>query len=58
MFDSSAWRAMAEAAAASVAASEGDAAGARARFETAASLYDGVGHTYWAERSRAQAAAV
>lgn len=58
MFESSAWQAMAESAAGSVAAAEGDAAGAQARFETAASLYDQIGHSYWADRSRAQAAAL
>jgi DNA-binding SARP family transcriptional activator len=57
MFDSSAWRAMAESAAGSVAAADGDPATARERFETAAGLYERVGHSYWAERSRAQAAA-
>jgi DNA-binding SARP family transcriptional activator len=56
MFESSAWSAMAESAAGSVAAAEGDPAEARARFEEAASLYDRIGHSYWAERSRAQAA--
>jgi hypothetical protein len=58
MFDSSAWGAMAESAAASVTAAEGGQAEARERFETAAELYDRIGHTYWADRSRAQAAEV
>jgi DNA-binding SARP family transcriptional activator len=58
MFDSSAWRAMAESAAGSVTASEGASEVARERFETAAGLYDRVGHSYWAQRSHAQAAAM
>ena len=57
MFDSSAWRAMAESAAGSVAASYGDSSAARKHFESAADLYDRVGHAYWARRSRAQAEA-
>jgi hypothetical protein len=56
LFDSSAWRAMAESAAGSVAAAEGDTVAARERFETAAASYGRVGHTYWAERSSRQAA--
>jgi hypothetical protein len=56
MFESSAWSAMAESAAGSLAAAEGAPAEARAHFEEAASLYDRIGHSYWAERSRAQAA--
>jgi DNA-binding SARP family transcriptional activator len=55
MFESSAWSAMAESAAGSVAAAEGAPAEARDRFERAAALYDRVGHSYWAGRSRAQA---
>jgi ATP/maltotriose-dependent transcriptional regulator MalT len=55
MFESSAWSAMAESAAGSVAAAEGAAAVACSRFENAASLYDRIGHSYWAERSQAQA---
>ena len=58
MFESSAWSAMAESAAGSVAAAEGAPAEARARFESAASLYDRVGHSYWAERSQTQASMV
>jgi DNA-binding SARP family transcriptional activator len=58
MFESSAWSAMAESAVGSVAAAEGEPAEARARFEEAAALYDRIGHSYWAERSQAQAAAV
>jgi len=57
MFESSAWSAMAESAAGSVAAAQGDRAEARSRFEEAAALYDCIGHTYWAERTRAQATA-
>ena len=56
MFESSAWSAMAESAAGSLAVAEGAPAEARGRFEEAASLYDRIGHSYWAERSRAQAA--
>jgi len=55
-FDSSAWRAMSESATASVAAVEGEPAAAREHFAAAASLYERAGHSYWAERSRAQAA--
>ncbi|HET7130161.1 MAG TPA: BTAD domain-containing putative transcriptional regulator [Gaiellaceae bacterium] len=58
MFESSAWSAMAESAAGSVAAAAGAQDEARARFDEAASLYDRIGHSYWAERSRAQATAV
>jgi ATP/maltotriose-dependent transcriptional regulator MalT len=58
MFESSAWSAMAECAAGSVAAAEGATAAARSRFEEAASLYDRIGHSYWADRARAQAAMV
>jgi tetratricopeptide (TPR) repeat protein len=56
-FDSSAWRAMAESAAASLAAAEGDALRAREHFETAASLYERAGQPYWTEWSRRQAVA-
>jgi ATP/maltotriose-dependent transcriptional regulator MalT len=55
MFESSAWSAMAESAAGSVAAAEGAPDEARTRFEEAASLYDRIGHSYWAERSQEQA---
>ena len=57
MFQSSAGSAMAESAAGSVATAEGAYTEARARFEEAASLYDRIGHSYWAERSRTQASA-
>jgi DNA-binding SARP family transcriptional activator len=57
MFDSSAWRAMAESASASVAAAEGDGALARERFATAAGMYERAGQPYWRERSLALAAA-
>lgn len=57
MFDSSAWWAMAESAAASVAAADGDSAHARERFEAAAGLYERAGQPYWLHRSREQAAA-
>jgi predicted negative regulator of RcsB-dependent stress response len=58
MFESSAWSAMAASAAGSVAAAEGATAEARTRFEEAASLYERIGHSYWAERSRMQASMV
>jgi tetratricopeptide (TPR) repeat protein len=58
MFESSSWRAMAASAAASLAAVEGEQPLARERFETAAGLYERAGHSYWAGRSRAQAAAI
>jgi DNA-binding SARP family transcriptional activator len=57
MFESSAWRAMAASAAASVSVAEGDTSAARARFESAAGLYQLAGQPYWLERSLAQAAA-
>jgi hypothetical protein len=57
MFDSSAWRAMAESASASVAAAEGDRAGARERFAAAAGTYERAGQPYWRERSLSLAAA-
>lgn len=57
MFESSAWRAMAESAAGSVAAAYGRTAEARDRFQTAADLYRRIGHSYWAERAQAQAQA-
>jgi hypothetical protein len=58
MFDSSAWRAMGESAAASIAAGSGDDAGARERHEAAAALYERAGQPYWMQRSLAHAAAV
>ena len=57
-FESTAWRAMAESAAASLAVAAGDRPGARQRFAAAAGLYERAGHSYWAERSLAQAAAI
>jgi hypothetical protein len=56
MFESSAWRAIAESAAGSVAAANERTADAGEHFQTAADLYQRVGHSYWAERSLAQAA--
>ena len=50
-FASSAWRAMAESAAASVSRLEGDRAGARGHFRTASELYVKAGQPFWAERS-------
>jgi hypothetical protein len=55
MFDSSAWRAMAESASASLAAAEGDGALARERFAAAAGMYERAGQPYWHERSLALA---
>jgi DNA-binding SARP family transcriptional activator len=57
LFESSAWRAMAESASASVAAAEGDSAQARERFAAAARLYQRAQQPYWSQRSLAQAAA-
>jgi DNA-binding SARP family transcriptional activator len=57
LFESSAWSAMAESAAGSVAAAEGAPAEARTHFERAALLYARIGHSYWAERSQRQASA-
>jgi DNA-binding SARP family transcriptional activator len=57
VFDSSAWGAMAESAAGSAAEAEGERAPAWAHFEAAAALYEQARQPYWAERSRAQAAA-
>jgi DNA-binding SARP family transcriptional activator len=54
-FSSSAWRAMAEAAAGSVRILEGDRADARDHFGTASELYAAAGQPFWAERSKRQA---
>jgi tetratricopeptide (TPR) repeat protein len=51
MFNSSAWRAMAEAAAGSLALAERDEARALRHFGTARDLYERAGQPYWAERS-------
>jgi DNA-binding SARP family transcriptional activator len=56
MFESSAWRAMAESAAASVAVLDGESDDARAGFAAAASLYERAGQPYWQRRSAGQAA--
>ncbi len=56
-FDSSAWRAMAEWAAASVARMEGEPTRAREHREAAAALFERAGQPYWMQRSLAQAAA-
>lgn len=53
-FKSSAWSAMAESAAASVAAAQGDLHAARQRLSSAAVLYDRAGHAYWTSRTLAQ----
>ena len=58
MFESSAWRAMAESATASLASAQGDATHAREHFESAAGLYERAHQPYWIDRSRAQAAAL
>jgi hypothetical protein len=50
MFASSPWQAMAESAAGSLAASEGDQTGARLRFAAARQLYERAGQPYWAAR--------
>jgi hypothetical protein len=57
LFSSAAWWAMAEAAAACVAAVEGERGRAPERFEAAAALYERARQPYWARRSRALAAA-
>jgi len=54
-FDSSAWRAMAEAAAAHAAAADGDQTRAHDHFDAAARLYACAEQPYWAARSHAQA---
>ncbi|GAB1822281.1 BTAD domain-containing putative transcriptional regulator [Herbidospora sp. RD11066] len=51
-FESSAWSAMAESAAGSVALIDGDHAKADAHFGAAAGLYDRAGHAHWAARTR------
>jgi ATP/maltotriose-dependent transcriptional regulator MalT len=56
-FASSAWRAMAESAAASVARASGEDAQARERFATAAGLYERSGQPYWVQRSLSLASA-
>jgi hypothetical protein len=50
MFNSSAWRAMAESAAGSVALAEGDERGALGHFDAARDLYQRAGQPYWAQR--------
>jgi DNA-binding SARP family transcriptional activator len=55
IFQSSAWSAMAESAAASVARADGDAEGAHARFGEAARLYERARQPFWAERSAGNA---
>lgn len=58
LFDSAAWRAMAQSAAASVASAEGETTRAREHFEAAAHLYERAGQPHWAQRSMGQSAAV
>jgi hypothetical protein len=48
---------MAESAAGSAAAADGNLTRARARFEAAATLYEKAGQPFWVARSRRQAAA-
>jgi hypothetical protein len=55
MFDSSAWRAMAESAEASAARARGDDARARERAASAAGLYERASQPYWRERALSQA---
>ncbi len=50
-FSSSAWKAMAESAAGSVSALDGDRVAARGHFASASELYSKAGQPYWAERS-------
>ena len=52
MFASSAWQAMAESAAGSLALAERDADGAYARFASAQELYARAGQPYWAQRAQ------
>jgi predicted negative regulator of RcsB-dependent stress response len=51
MFNSSAWRAMAESAEGSVAVAEGDERGALHHFDAARDLYERAGQPYWAQRT-------
>ena len=55
-FASSAWRAMSESAAGSLAQAHGDGGTARARHLAAGALFDRAGQPFWAARSRMQAA--
>jgi hypothetical protein len=57
-FESSAWSAMAESAAASAAVADGDLRMARQRFNSAAILYEKAGQSFWASRASAQLSAV
>jgi DNA-binding SARP family transcriptional activator len=56
MFDSSAWRAMADSAEASAARARGDDARAHERAASAAELYERAAQPYWRERALSQAA--
>jgi hypothetical protein len=56
LFASSAWRAMAESAAASVARANGDEPAAGKGFAAAAGLYERSGQPYWVQRSLTLAA--
>jgi len=51
MFESSAWRAMADSAAGSVAVADDDGPGAVRHFESARALYEKARQPFWAERS-------
>jgi len=58
MFQSSAWRAMAESADAAVKLAEHDEGGARALHALSESYFDAAGQPYWADRARARATEV
>ena len=55
-FGGSAWRAMADSAAAHAALAMGDTNSAHTHLINAAERYDSVGHVWWAQRCRGQAA--
>ena len=51
LFHSSAWRAMAESAAGSLAVADGNAQAAQQHFDAARDLYERAGQPYWSQRS-------
>ena len=51
LFHSSAWRAMAESAAGSLAVTDGNEQAARQHFDAARNLYERAGQPYWAQRA-------
>jgi DNA-binding SARP family transcriptional activator len=55
-FGGSAWRAMADSAAAHAALASGDTRSAHTHMVSAAERYESVGHVWWAQRCRGQAA--